>query len=149
MNNDDLFFTPAEELNRLVTEIEAVKQGITALSKQLKAMEDHLKKAFPELKKPKPARSATKKATKLTEAEAVSRFDQFVELARTQGREAVEAELYQLPLGVLRDFAKFQGLTGLSKKKQPEIIDSLWGRLREHLQVTVQRQLNENATSIR
>jgi len=103
---DDLFNTPAEEVDRLIAELHETKDVLRELSGKLTRIETRLKRAFPQAfaaktKVIKQRAASGQEPPTLTPENAMALYEELVELARKSQIEEVQRRLSSLDLADL------------------------------------------------
>ncbi len=154
---DDLFNTPTEEVNRLVSELHETKEALRDLSSKLSRIETRLKRVFPSAF-PKKKDAVTKKrgsaiqeAPTLTAEQAMTLYQELVDLARKDQLTEVRRRLSSMnaaDLSLLR--TELGAPLGKRKASAKALTDAILGRIKESVMLskhTDRQQLLDQSTA--
>jgi len=139
---DNLFNTPAEEVDRLVAELSETKGALRELSGKLTRIETRLKRVFPQAF---PKRTGERREKPLAESEpatlnpetAIALYEELVEHARNDRFEEVHRKLSSLSLPDLSFLRRELGASLGKRKPSPKtLIEVIVGRLRESVMLS-------------
>lgn len=153
---DDLFNTPAEEVSRLVSELQETKQALRDLSSKLGRIETRMKRVFPSAfpKKTEPVAKrrapAIQEPPTLTVEQAMTLYQELVDLAKKDQLAEVHRRLSSMnlaDLSLLR--AELGAPLGKKKPSAKSLTDAILGRIKESVMLskhTDRQQLLEQPT---
>lgn len=140
--SNDLFTTPAEEVNRVAAELRETKEALRELSGNLTRIETRLKRAFPEAfskvrGSAKERTSAGEALTTLTSDAAKALYEELVEEARKSGFESARERLAGFSVPDLAFLRRELGASlGKKKPSAKVLIDAILGRIRESVMLS-------------
>jgi hypothetical protein len=147
MPDNFAFRSTEEEVNRLLDQIDQLRQAVGTVSRQLSRIESHVKRAFPGAKKSIGIKSASK-GDKESEAllwnestghqeDIIRYFDRLVGLARENGLKAAESSLEKMNKTDLLALAKELGVSFVaSKPTRKAAIKGLVSRINERIMIS-------------
>lgn len=126
------FRSPPEEVERMLSELESVKEAIRALAGRVAAIDKHLRRVYQVPSASRRGRSSRQPAVPSADREAIlGRFDSLRSLYMNHGAEAVENPLKAIGEDDLRDLARELGLPNSRKGGVQRLRDLITQRLRE------------------
>jgi len=140
---DNLFNTPTDEVNRLITELSETREALRDVSSRLNRIETRLKRAFPHAFANRPAKERSENPRKeigvptLTSETAQKLYEEIIEQARKSGVEDVRDRLSALSLPDL-SFLRHELGASLGKRKPSAktLIEIILGRVRESVMLS-------------
>lgn len=154
MNEQNVFRSKKEELERLTQEIVEMKLAMKEMSSSLARIERHVKRSFgipPKSKssvKSKPRQNSTarkKEEPTITPEEALRMFDELSENWDNENPPLIEGKLQEMTIPNLKLMAHELGVTFKSKPSKKALCAGIMGRLNERAMLS----RNVNITSPR
>jgi len=139
---DNLFNTPADEIDRLVTELRETKEALRDLSGKLTRIETRLKRVFPQafpkaIKERKEKPLSENQPTSLTPETAMVLYEELVQHARNDRLEQVSNRLSSLSIPDLSFLRRELGASlGKRKPTAKTLIEAIVGRIRESVMLS-------------
>jgi hypothetical protein len=152
----DLFSTPTDEVNRLVSELRETKEALRDLSSRLGRIETRLKRVFPSAfpkKEPvaKKRGPAIQEPPTLTAEQAMTLYQELVDLARKDQLAEVRSRLSSMNLPDLSLLRTELGAPlGKKKPSAKALTDAILGRIKESVMLskhTNRQQLLDQPTA--
>jgi hypothetical protein len=141
MNDDAVFRTPSEELQKLLGELARISADLREISMRVSQIDRHVRRAF---KVPKMApnadramrRPGSRPAPTLSRDAALALFEELTHLARGQGLGAAEGRLETLGLPDLKLLAHELGISFQSKPSRKTLRSRVIGRVNESIMLS-------------
>jgi len=153
MNDQDVFRSKDEELQRLTQEIAGLKSSMKEIALSLSRIERHVKRSFgipPKTTKTQAKDKSGRKATQqkredptIKPEEALKLFDEFSEDWDADNPALVKNKLQEMALPNLKLMAHELGVTFKSKPSKKKLCEGIMGRLNERAMLS----RNVNVTS--